>query len=99
MLIAVNDLRSRKRHFDEIFAERAGKRTAQHGKHIFAFLLRQQGERLVELRDDFLLFVDVAPAHMGDIAFIRPESAANFRDFFFVHFDILLFLILFLKTH
>ena len=44
-------------------------------------------------------FVDVAPAHMGDIAFIRPESAANFRDFFFVHFDILLFLILFLKTH
>ena len=45
----------------------------------------QDPQGLVELGDDLPLFIDVAAPDPGDAAFIRPEPAAQFGDFFFVH--------------
>ena len=36
-------------------------------------------------RDNLPFIVDIAAAHMGDIAFIGAEPAADFRYFFFIH--------------
>ena len=85
VLVAVDDLRRGKRHVDEVLAQRARKRAPQHGEQVFALLLRQQRERLVERGDDLLPLVHIAAAHVRDVAFIRPEAPADLRNFLFVH--------------
>lgn len=85
MLIALHHLAGVKGDVQQIFAQGAGEGLAQRGQQLFTLRLAQDPQGLVELGDDLPLFIDIAAPDPGDAAFIRPEPAAQFGDFFFVH--------------
>ena len=68
-----------------MFAGGAGQGALENGQEFFRLLLGHQPQGLVELGDDLPIFVDVAAPYMGDVVLIRPETPADFCDFFLVH--------------
>ena len=85
VFFAVDHLLGGKRKIDEIFSNCTRKRAAQGSEHFFGFFGGQFQKRLVKLRDDFTLVIDITSANMGDVVFFGLKAAANFRNFFFVH--------------
>ena len=87
MLRTVRHLLGGKGDVHQVFAYAAGERLAEKGEKFFAFLLGQEGQGLVKLGDDLPVFVDTAAADVRDAGLLRPETAAQLCDFFFVHRD------------
>ena len=83
--LVTRDLRGGKADIDQVFAQLPGEGTAQQRQELLRFLLPGQGQRLVKAGYDFPLLVYIAAHNMGNGALPLPVTAANLRDFFFVH--------------
>ena len=78
VLCTVGHLLGPEGDIQQVFAQRTGK-CALEQRHVFlCLLLGGQRHGLVKGGDDFPVIVDIAAPHMGDIALIRPEPAAEF---------------------
>ncbi len=72
--------------------ETARQSPLEDAQKLFRFLLGHHAQRLVELRNDLPLLIDITAANVGDVALFRFEPAAQLGNFFFVHV-VFLFLI------
>ena len=86
MLLAFQHLLGRKLNIHEVFAYGARERLFYDSENGVALLLGKHTERLIEFGNDLALFVNENTANVIYISFIRTIAAAQFCDFFFVHF-------------
>ena len=69
----------------QVLPQGARQGALEDAQEFLALLLAHQGQGLVELGHDLSQLVDIAAPHMGDAGLIGAKTAADLRNFFFVH--------------
>ena len=93
VLVAAGDLSGGKFHIDQGFPQCTRQGALEQRQNPLRLLLRRYGERLLKLRNNLPLLVDITCPYLCDVAFVRTKTPADLRNFFFVHR--VLFLLLF----
>ena len=93
VLVAAGDLSGGKFHIDQVFPQCTRQGALEQRQNPLRLLLRRYGERLLKLRNNLPLLVDITCPYLCDVAFVRTKTPADLRNFFFVHR--VLFLLLF----
>ena len=89
MLRAVLDLGGGEGEVHQILPQATGQGFSQQSQHLLRLVLCHEAQSLGEFRDDLSLFVYIASPDVGDAGLIRPETAAEFSNSFFVHGSLL----------
>lgn len=85
VFFAVHHLLGGKGDIHQILPQSSGQGPFEKGQHLLPFLLRHQSKGLIEFRYDLPFIIDIAPTDVGDVAFVRTKTAADFCNFFFIH--------------
>ena len=89
VFIAVGDLCGGKDDVDEIAAEGAGERLFQQVQEHLLLLLRHEPHGRVDVGDDLAGAADIAAVDLADGGAVGLEAAADFVEFFLVHWILL----------
>ena len=74
----------------EVASHVAGQRAAENLHVFFAFALRKRNQRAAKRGNHVLLAVYIAAADDHGVLALRVQAAANLRNVFFVHFNVLI---------
>ena len=85
MLQRACHLRGLKGNVDQILSNGAGKGSSQQGKVFIGLIFRHHASGLTELRNDLLVFVDIAAVNGGYITAVPAQVPPNLADFLIDH--------------